>query len=92
MRVPKLPLCRATALPMNIAYPRTLQAQKLPLCRATALSMNRDISHLKGAIIQCEGVYLRHLDWLSVNIILEAKSPSTGRKGLRLALNQRPGL
>ena len=85
MRARKLPLCRATALPMNSAYPRTSQAQKLPLFRATALPINRDI-------FPFEGVYLRHLDWLSVNIILEAKSPSACCRRLGLALNERPGL
>ena len=62
-----------------------MRAPKLPLCRATALPMNRDV-------FPFEGVYLRHLDWLSVNVILEAKSPSSGRRGLGLALNERPGL
>ena len=70
---------------MNSAYPRELRAPKLPLCRATALPMNR-------GIFPFEGVYLRYLDWLSVNIILEAKSSSAGRRGLGLALNERPGL
>ena len=78
---------------MNSAYPRTSWAQKLPLCRVTALAMNRGIfSHLKGAFFPFEGDYLRHLDWVSVNIILEAKLPSVGRRGLGLALNERPGL
>ena len=47
---------------------------------------------MKAAFFPFEGVYLRHLDWLSVNVILEAKSPSAGRRGLGLALNERPGL
>ena len=72
-------------LPMNSAYPRTSQAPKLPLFRATALPMKR-------ALFPFEGVHLRHLDWLSVNIIFEAKSPFAGRRGLGLALNDRPGL
>ena len=69
-----------------------MRAPKLPLCRAIALPMNRHFSYLKGAFFPFEGVYLRHLDWLSVNVILEAKSPSSGRSGLGLALNERPGL
>ena len=47
---------------------------------------------MKAAFFPSEEVYLRHLDWLSVNVILEAKSPSAGRRGLGLALNERPGL
>ena len=82
----------AAALPMHCAYPRTSRAPKLPLCRATALPMNRGIFPFEGAFFPFEGVYLGHLDWLSVNIILEAKSPSAGRRGLGLALNERPGL
>ena len=55
--------------------------------------MNRGIfSHLKGAFFPFEGVNLRHLDWLSVNIILKAKSPSACRRRVGLALNERPGL
>ena len=42
-------------------------------------------SHLKGAFFPFEGAYLRHLDKLSVNIILEAKSPSAERRGLGVA-------
>ena len=59
---------------------------KITPLQATALAMNR------GIFFPFEGVYLIHLDWLSVNIILEAKSPSVGRSGLKLALNKRPGL
>ena len=93
MRDPKLPLCRATALPMNSAYPRTLRALKLPPLHGHSLAYEQGhFPHLKGAFLPFEGVYLRHLDWFSVNIILEAKSPSACRRQLGPALKERPGL
>ena len=93
MTAPKLPLFRATALPMNSAYSRTSRAKKITPLQGYSLAYEQGhFSHLKGAFLPFEGVYLRHLDWLSVNVILEAKSPSAGRRGLGLALNERPGL
>ena len=73
-----------------------LQMGKMPLFIGKAVALQRgnfgarDV--LGWAFFPFEGVYLRHLDWLSVNIILKAKSHFACGFRLGPALIERPAL
>ena len=85
---PKITPLQGHSLAYEQCLPKNIVGPKITPLQGHSLAYEQGhFSHLKGAFFPFEGVHLRHLDWLFVNIILEAKSPSACRRRLGQVLN-----